>query len=188
MKKQIAAAVLIGALVAAGGMLWQEPTFGATPDIEAAFSPDGGAERLVLRTIYGAQQSVRVMAYSFTAAPVVKALLDAKRRGIDVAVTVDYRSNIDEDRSGKAAAALRALVYAGIPVRLVRAFAMQHSKFIVTDRATVETGAYTITPRRRGSIRRMWWCCQTIPRLVRRSFATGRRSAQQARCIAHADA
>jgi len=126
MRKQIVGAALIGALAVGGGVLWQAPAFCATPDLEAAFSPDGGAERLVLRTIYGAQQSVRVMAYSFTAAPVVKALLDAKRRGVDVAVTVDYRSNVDEDRSGKAAAALRALVYAGIPVRVVRAYAMQH--------------------------------------------------------------
>ncbi|AJZ56823.1 PLD-like domain protein [Paraburkholderia fungorum] len=145
MRKQIVGAALIGALAVGGGVLWQAPAFCATPDLEAAFSPDGGAERLVLRTIYGAQQSVRVMAYSFTAAPVVKALLDAKRRGVDVAVTVDYRSNVDEDRSGKAAAALRALVYAGIPVRVVRAYAMQHSKFIVTDRTTVQTGSYNFS-------------------------------------------
>lgn len=145
MKKQIVGATLIGGLVVAGAILWQEPSFGATPDVEAAFSPDGGAERLVLRTIYDAHESVRVMAYSFTASPVVKALLDAKRRGVDVAVTVDYRSNLEEDRSGKAAAALRALVYAGIPVRVVRAYAMQHSKFMVTDRTTVETGSYNFS-------------------------------------------
>jgi hypothetical protein len=73
MKKQIAVAALFGSLVAAGGMLWEEPTFGATPDVQAAFSPDGGGEHLVLQTIYSARQSVRVMAYSFTAPAVVKA-------------------------------------------------------------------------------------------------------------------
>ncbi|MFL9937037.1 hypothetical protein P0D88_50825 [Paraburkholderia sp. RL18-103-BIB-C] len=42
MKKQITISALIGALVAAG-MLWEQPTFGATPDIQVAFSPDGGS-------------------------------------------------------------------------------------------------------------------------------------------------
>jgi hypothetical protein len=42
MKKQITISALIGALVAAG-MLWEQPTFGATPDMQVAFSPDGGS-------------------------------------------------------------------------------------------------------------------------------------------------
>ncbi|MFL9911890.1 hypothetical protein [Paraburkholderia sp. RL17-337-BIB-A] len=41
MKKQIAGVALIGALVAAGAMLWEQPSFGAAPDVQAAFSPDG---------------------------------------------------------------------------------------------------------------------------------------------------
>ncbi|MEX3936424.1 phospholipase D family protein [Paraburkholderia phymatum] len=142
MKKQIVVATVVGALVAGAGLLWTQPAFSATNDVQVAFSPDGGAEQLVLQTIHSARQSIRVMAYSFTAPPVVKALLDAKRRGVDVAVTVDYRSNVDEDHSGKAAAAMGALTYAGVPVIVVHAFPMQHSKFLVVDNATVETGSY----------------------------------------------
>ena len=74
--------------------------------VEVAFSPDGGAENLVLGAINGAQRSIRLMAYSFTAEAVVRALISARRRGVDVAVTVDYRNNIEEDRSGRARAAL----------------------------------------------------------------------------------
>ncbi|CAB3807994.1 hypothetical protein LMG28614_06710 [Paraburkholderia ultramafica] len=92
----------------------------------------------MLKTIYGARQSIRVMAYSFTSPAVAKALLEAKRRGVDVAVTVDYRNNV------KAAAALGALAYAGVPVRVVRAFSMQHSKYVVCDE-TVETGSYNFS-------------------------------------------
>ncbi|MFP3647063.1 phospholipase D family protein [Paraburkholderia sp. SIMBA_054] len=142
MKKQIVIATVVGALVGGAGLLWTQPAFSATNDVQVAFSPDGGAEQLVLQTIRSARQSIRMMAYSFTAAPVVRALLDAKRRGVDVAVTVDYRSNVDEDRSGKAAAAMGALAHAGVPVIVVRAFPMQHSKFFVVDNATVETGSY----------------------------------------------
>jgi hypothetical protein len=47
MKKQIIISALVGVLVAAG-MMWERPTYGATPDVQVAFSPDGGGEHLVL--------------------------------------------------------------------------------------------------------------------------------------------
>ncbi|VWC41982.1 putative endonuclease [Burkholderia lata] len=143
MKKQVGWAVLVAwlcccVLIALTGRAHAQPV----PQIEVAFSPDGGAESLVLRTIGSARQSIRVLAYSFTAPAVTRALITAKRRGIDVAVTVDARSNFDEDRSGRARAALGSLAYAGIPVRVVSVFPAQHSKYVVVDGATVETGSY----------------------------------------------
>ena len=118
------------------------PAFANDADVQVAFSPDGGGEALVLATIQSARQSIRLLAYSFTAAPVVRALIAAKRRGVDVAVTVDYRNNIEEDRSGKARAALGALVNARIPVTVVGAYPILHSKFIEIDDSTVQTGSY----------------------------------------------
>ncbi|AWV05591.1 endonuclease (plasmid) [Burkholderia sp. JP2-270] len=143
MKKQIGWAVLVAWLcccvaIALGGRAQAQPL----PRVEIAFSPDGGAEALVLRTIGEARQSIRVLAYSFTAPAVTRALITAKRRGVDVAVTVDARSNLDEDRSGRARAALGALTYAGIPVRVVNSYSAQHSKIIVIDNVTVQTGSY----------------------------------------------
>jgi len=116
--------------------------FAGDADVQVAFSPDGGGEALVLSTIQSARQSIRLLAYSFTAAPVVRALIAAKRRGVDVAVTVDYRNNIQEDRSGKARAALGALVNANIPVTVVGAYPLQHSKFLAVDSAVIQTGSY----------------------------------------------
>ena len=81
--------------------------------IEVGFSPDGSAEKLVLRSIHSAHKSIRLAAYSFTAAPVVQALVNAKKSGVDVAVLVDFKSNLKDDRSGKARAALGVLVNAG---------------------------------------------------------------------------
>jgi phosphatidylserine/phosphatidylglycerophosphate/cardiolipin synthase-like enzyme len=134
-------AVISAALIGALSFSATAPAV-AADDVQVAFSPNGGAEALVLETINSARSSIRVLAYSFTAAPVVNALLAAKHRGVDVAVTVDYKNNIEQDRSGKAAAALNALSYAGVPVRVVRVFPIQHSKLIVIDQATVETGSY----------------------------------------------
>lgn len=110
--------------------------------IEVGFSPGEGAQELVTKVIDSARREVRVLAYSFTSAEVVNALLAARKRGVDVQVVVDYRNNIAEDRSQKARAALSALANAGIPVRTVSVWAIQHSKTIVVDRAHVETGSF----------------------------------------------
>lgn len=117
----------------------------AAPDIQVGFSPGGSAESLVLRTLNSARQSIRLIGYSFTSPEVVRALIAAKGRGVDVAVAVDYKSNLEEDRSGKGRAALGALVNAGIPTRVVRAFPITHDKFFVVDQQTVETGSYNYT-------------------------------------------
>ena len=110
--------------------------------VEVGFSPSGSGESLVLRSIGSARSSVRLAAYSFTAAPVVRALIDAKKRGVDVAVVVDQKANLTDDRSGKAAAALNLLVNAGIPTRTVSSYPIQHSKYAVFDGVTVQTGSY----------------------------------------------
>lgn len=114
----------------------------ATGEVEVSFSPDEGGEALVLKVIGSAKHSLRVMAYSFTSKPVVKALLDAKRRGVDVQVMVDHKSNVTEDRSGKAKAALNLLVNAGIPTRTISVYPIFHDKTIVADGQTVETGSF----------------------------------------------
>ncbi|KGW18092.1 phospholipase D-like domain-containing protein [Burkholderia pseudomallei] len=127
MNKQICWAVVAASLCCFIGIALARSAHAETPSrVEVAFSPDGGAEALVLRTIGEARQSIRVLAYSFTAPAVTRALITAKRRGVDVAVSVDARSNLEEDRSGRARAALGALAYAGVPVRVVSIFPAQH--------------------------------------------------------------
>lgn len=113
------------------------------PRIDVAFSPEGGAEQLVLSAINAARSSIRLAAYSFTSAPVVQALIAAKRdRHVDVAVVIDYKSNFEEDRSGKGKAALNLLVNAGIPTRLISVYPIHHDKFIIVDGLHVETGSF----------------------------------------------
>jgi phosphatidylserine/phosphatidylglycerophosphate/cardiolipin synthase-like enzyme len=110
--------------------------------IETAFSPDGGGEVLVVKIIHSAVKTIRLSAYSFTSPAVVRALIDAKHRGVEVAVVVDYKNNISEDRSGKAKAALNLLVNAGIPTRTISRYPIHHDKFIVSDGLHVETGSF----------------------------------------------
>ena len=114
----------------------------ATANIETGFSPDAGAEALVLKVINAAQHKLRLQAYSFTSPTVLAALLAARRRGVDVRVVVDHDSNTSDDRSGKARHALGALINAGIPTRTIAAYAIHHDKVIIVDGRHVQTGSF----------------------------------------------
>ncbi len=110
----------------------------ARTQIEVAFSPDANAESLVLKVIGSAKQSVRLAGYSFTSPAVVRALMDAKRRGVDVAVLLDDKGN-----RGKAnIAAMNLVVGANIPLRVISAYAIHHDKYIVVDGRHTETGSF----------------------------------------------
>lgn len=117
-------------------------TVPAAGQVEVAFSPDEGSERLVMKAIDSANSEIRMLSYSFTSAPVVAALVRAKKRGVDVAIVVDYKNNISEDRSGKARAALGAAAAAGIAVRTISVYPIHHDKNLTIDRAHVETGSF----------------------------------------------
>ncbi|ELU6797532.1 phospholipase D family protein [Salmonella enterica] len=109
-----------------------------TATIEAGFSPEGTAQQLVLKTIETAQQEIRLMGYSFTSPEVVRALISAKRRGVDVKVVLDEKGN----RGKASVAAMNLLVNAGIPVRTVSKFKILHDKVIVADGRHTEVGSF----------------------------------------------
>ncbi len=115
----------------------------ATGQVEFAFSPRGGAEGLILKVIGTSQRDVRMMAYALTNPKVVAALIDAhKSRRVNVEVLVDWKQNVREDRSGKAKAAMGALVNAGIQVRTVDSFAIHHDKVLLVDGVHLQTGSF----------------------------------------------
>lgn len=106
--------------------------------IESAFSPNAGAEQLVLKLIHASNKSIRLAAYSFTSPAVAKALLMAKKRGVDVRVLVDKNGN-----KGKAnVAALNLLVNGNIPTRTISSYAIHHDKYIVSDEQHVQNGSF----------------------------------------------
>ena len=61
--------------------------------IEVAFSPEAGSEALVVKVIASARENIRLAGYSFTSPAVVKALIDAKARGVDLRLLIDDRGN-----------------------------------------------------------------------------------------------
>lgn len=114
----------------------------ATGAIEVAFSPNEGSDSLVIKVIDSSRSQLRVLAYSFTSAPVTQAMLRAKHRGVDVKLVADYKANVQEDKSGKARAALSALATAGVDVRTIKVYPIHHDKVVVADAETVELGSF----------------------------------------------
>jgi phosphatidylserine/phosphatidylglycerophosphate/cardiolipin synthase-like enzyme len=110
--------------------------------IGVAFSPKEGSEALVIKAIDSATQSLDMLEYSFTSAPITAALLKAKHRGVHVRLVVDHKSNFSEDQSGKARSALNALSLSGCMVRAVSVFAVKHDEVIIIDHRTVELGRF----------------------------------------------
>ena len=113
----------------------------AAPSLDVGFSPEGSAQQLVLRTLDDARESIRLMGYSFTSPEVVKSLVAAKRRGVDVMVVVDDKGN----RSRASQAAMNVVANAGIPLRINGRYKIMHDKLIVTDGQNVELGSFNYT-------------------------------------------
>ena len=130
--------ILCLALAAPIGCAVQPPAGIAPPPIEVAFSPEAGAEALVLKVIASARQSIRLAGYSFTSPAVVRSLIDAKRRAVDVKIVLDDKGN----RGQASVAAMNLIVGAGIPLRVVSAYTIHHDKYVVVDDKHTETGSF----------------------------------------------
>jgi phosphatidylserine/phosphatidylglycerophosphate/cardiolipin synthase-like enzyme len=107
--------------------------------VTVAFSPNGDATDLVVKAINGAHKQVLVQAYSFTSLPIIKALGDAKARGIDVEAILD-KTNESQHYNGA-----RYLSNQNIPVWIDDSVAIAHNKVNVIDGDSVITGSFTFT-------------------------------------------
>lgn len=107
--------------------------------IQAYFSPDGGCTEAVVSVLNGAKSTVLVQAYSFTSAPIAKALVDAKRRGIDVRVI------LDKSQKGAHYSSADFLAHAAVPVWIDDKHAIAHNKIMIIDGQTVITGSFNFT-------------------------------------------
>jgi len=75
------------------------PVFAFNVDVaNVCFSPYGGCIEAIVDQIDNAKSEILVQAYSFTSAPIAKALVNAHKRGIHVEIILD-KSNRSEKYS-----------------------------------------------------------------------------------------
>src|SRR6266702_2570843 len=115
----------------------------STPRVNALFSPAGGIERQAVAIIDSAVGSIEMAAYEFTNMYVEKAILEAIKRGVKVALVLDRL-----ETRGRQAELHDTLERAGCDVRLISPNGgIMHDKYIVVDGKTVEWGSYNYTER-----------------------------------------
>jgi phosphatidylserine/phosphatidylglycerophosphate/cardiolipin synthase-like enzyme len=110
-----------------------------SPSWEVYFSPNGECTNAIIRELSKAQNTVLVQAYSFTSAPIAKALLDAHKRGIKVEVILDKSQRTQSYSSAT------FLFNVGIPVRIDAQHSIAHNKVMIIDGETVITGSFNFT-------------------------------------------
>lgn len=111
----------------------------AAPKIEAFFSPQGGCTEAVTKALDHATNTVLVQAYSFTSAPIAKALVDAHKRGVKIMVVLDKSQRTEKYSSADFVA------HAGIETFIDAKHAIAHNKVIVIDGYKVITGSFNFT-------------------------------------------
>ncbi|MDD5140555.1 MAG: phospholipase D family protein [Verrucomicrobiales bacterium] len=108
-------------------------------DVKVFFSPKGGCTEAVVENVGKAKSTVLVQAYSFTSAPIAKALVDAAKRGVKVQVILD-KSQRTEKYSGA-----DFLLHEGVPTFIDAKHAIAHNKIMVIDSHTILTGSFNFT-------------------------------------------
>ncbi len=114
--------------------------FSAVPQgVQVYFSPKGGATEAVVEVLNHATNSVLVQAYSFTSAPIAQALVEAKRRGIKVAVILDSSQRTEKYSEAD------FLKHNDVPTFIDDRHAIAHNKIMIIDDYLVLTGSFNFT-------------------------------------------
>lgn len=103
------------------------------------YTPGGDCTDDVVKVVGHAKSTVYVQAYSFTSAPIVKAIIQAHKRGVTVLVLLD-RSNVSSKYS-----VVNALKNNNVPFLIDYRPAIAHNKVMIIDGEIVVTGSFNFT-------------------------------------------
>jgi len=117
------------------------PPSGRTYQVQATpyFSPNGGCTDAIVAEIGRARASVLVQAYSFTSAPIARALVEAQRRGVSCQAILDRSQRTERYSEAD------FLLHAGTPTFIDARHAIAHDKVLVIDGRIVITGSFNFT-------------------------------------------
>ncbi len=134
-------ALLFGAAQAGAGEPLQLSLEGSA---QVAFTPGDDAASLVIEALRGARRQVLVQAYSLTHKDIAQALVDARRRGIDVQIIADP---VQHERG--ATSLVGWLGEQGMTLWLDAEHAAAHNKVMIIDNGTADasviTGSFNFT-------------------------------------------
>jgi phosphatidylserine/phosphatidylglycerophosphate/cardiolipin synthase-like enzyme len=114
--------------------------FSSDATYQVCFTPTQNCTKLLVHAIQQAKSTIQVQAFSFTSAPIARALVEAHQRGVKVQVILD-KSQFQTDRYSSA----KFLSRANIPVYIDYQPTLAHNKVMILDGVTVVTGSFNFT-------------------------------------------
>ncbi len=138
--------MLLGAALVIPFLLGGCPRTGNAPPpaysddgISVYFSPKGGCTDAIVDQLEAAKSTVEIQAYSFTSAPIAKAVLDAHKRGVKVRVVLDKSQRTEKYSSAT------FLCNGGVSTWIDSQHSIAHNKIIIIDRRTLITGSFNFS-------------------------------------------
>ncbi len=107
--------------------------------LENYFAPEDSVARRIVDILHNSRKSIRFAAFSFTDDDIGKAMVEAKRRGVEVVGVVEARGVRNKGSE------YRRLKRAGIPVFKDGNPYILHDKYIIVDDSIVITGSYNFS-------------------------------------------
>jgi len=139
MTPPFASSVVLACLLSFGLLSSAAPASALSLDVW--YAPEDEPLKLVVQLYDRATRYIFVAVYGLTSPMAVKALVEAKRRGVDVRVITD-RGRLEDDKQQTAVNALRL---AGIPIKVNRHDALMHLKQVVVDDEITTNGSMNHT-------------------------------------------
>lgn len=134
----VVAGLLLSAAAGAQEVL-PVPSSSSNAAVEVFFSPGSNVEHTLASEILKAKKRVWLAGYTFTSAPIAKALRSAHDAHLDVRIVLD---------SSQATAKYSSATYfhnSGVPVRINNRYPIMHHKFLVIDDDIVGFGSMNFT-------------------------------------------
>lgn len=111
----------------------------ANPAIEYAFTQaDQHPEQLLINVINESKKTLDVAIYSLTYPDIVKAIQDAKKRGVTVRIITDKIQSAGKTQKQ----ALKLLKNTSIPIKINTHSGLMHLKLVVADKKVITTGSF----------------------------------------------
>ncbi|MBA2654126.1 MAG: phospholipase D family protein [Gammaproteobacteria bacterium] len=114
--------------------------FSSDASYKICFTPAQHCTDLIISTIANAQNQVLVQAYSFTSAPIAKALIQAHKRGVEVKVILDK-----SQFKTRGFSSAKFFTDYHLPLLVDYKPSIAHNKVMIIDKKTVITGSFNFT-------------------------------------------
>lgn len=109
-------------------------SLGTTPSSDPKFD----CAKAIVDLFNQAKKTAHVAIYSLTEPNIVNAMIDAHKRGVEVAIVVDKT----ESKNSYNTATVKKLSQAGVDIRIAtRQTALMHNKVLIVDNSIVATGS-----------------------------------------------